>query len=364
LFDGDENLEIVGEASYQDALWLICARRLGDQVRHDVIAALVPEPDNAYDPNAISVQVDGYRVGYMSRSDAIRYGPGLRSLMAKHQSIVALNGVIVGGGYFKDGPGRLGVWLRHDPTDFGIELGQNRTGAGSGPLDSKSLSPMRTGFSDARATDLADDSYDLSWFDRLPAADGPAIVRLRKLLSEERDPISRHFQFAELERRLYRCRDLYPDALAEFDEACTEHDAEMSLIAAAFIGKWGKIPMLEVYRQMAIRQQKLKHWDACRWWAERGLSVYGEHCARQDAVEDLQNRRSRALAKLETAQQTVASASPEPSLGTPSDAKATSANGGAIEQLTCGVCGSAFERVRVRGRKPLLCPNCRALDSR
>ena len=33
---------------------------------------------------------------------------------------VALNGVIVGGGIREDGPGRLGVFLRHDPADFGL----------------------------------------------------------------------------------------------------------------------------------------------------------------------------------------------------------------------------------------------------
>ena len=32
----------------------------------------------------------------------------------------ALRGVIVGGGYYDDGPGRLGVWLEHDPADFGM----------------------------------------------------------------------------------------------------------------------------------------------------------------------------------------------------------------------------------------------------
>jgi hypothetical protein len=37
----------------------------------------------------------------------------------------------------------------------------------------------------------------------------------------------------------------------------------------------GKIPLLDTYRQLARRQQKKKDWPACKWWAERGLALYG-----------------------------------------------------------------------------------------
>ena len=42
------------------------------------------------------------------------------------------------------------------------------------------------------------------------------------------------------------------------------------------MAKWGKIPLLDTYRQMAIRQQKKSDWEACKRWAERGLALYGE----------------------------------------------------------------------------------------
>jgi hypothetical protein len=138
----------------------------------------------------------------------------------------------------------------------------------------------------------------LSWFNDLPEADRPAIAKLRELLAADPDPIDRHFQFAELEARLYRSRDLYDSALVEYDEACARHDAEMEGICAAFMAKWGKIPLLDTYRQMAIRQQKKKDWQACEWWAERGLALYGQRAAREEAVEDLIKRRNRAIAKL------------------------------------------------------------------
>src|SRR2546422_7649119 len=72
-------------------------------------------------------------------------------------------------------------------------------------------------FNDTATTEI----YTLSLHDALPIFD-------------------RHFQFAELEARLYRSRDLYESALAEYDEACTRHDAEMEGICAAFMAKWGK----------------------------------------------------------------------------------------------------------------------------
>jgi hypothetical protein len=90
-------------------------------------------------------------------------------------------------------------------------------------------------------------------------------------------------------------------ALVEFDDACRRHDAETETIRQAFLAKWGKVPLLETYRQMAIRQQKLKNWNAVVWWTERGLALYDNDAASEDAVEDLLKRRNRALAKLQAA---------------------------------------------------------------
>jgi hypothetical protein len=225
---------------------------------------------------------------------------------------------------------------------------------------------MRTGLSEAWLTDVEDDSYDLSWFNELPDGDRPAIAMLRELLSADLDPIDRHFQFAELETRLYRSRDLYETALHEFDVACQRHDAEMETIRDAFMAKWGKVPLLETYRQMAIRQQKQRDWNACVWWAERGLALYGNDAAREDAVEDLLKRRNRALSKLETQarpkEHNHSNARISAALGQKPDAPPTAPAGvlAETEILVCSRCGTSFERVRVRGRKPLLCPDCRS----
>jgi hypothetical protein len=366
LHGGDDDLEIVGEASYQDSLWALCGGSKGDRIRHKIVAVLVPEPGNPHDPNAISVQIDGKLVGYLAREAATQYLPGLRRAMERCGGHVALEGVIVGGGYYDDGPGRLGVWLEHDPRDFGVTPTSPVRRLAPQARHTNVAGMMRTGFSEAWLTDLQDDSYDLSWFNDLPEADRPAIGMLRELLSTDLDPIDRHFQFAELETRLYRSRDLYDEALDEFDEVCRLHDAEMETICRAFIAKWGKVPLLETYRQMSIRQQKQKDWSACVWWSERGLALYGNNAAREDAVEDLLKRRNRASSKLETGVHATTSRglSKQPlsaTLATRHDAAPpqTARITGEVEILVCARCGTSFERVRVRGRKPLLCPDCR-----
>jgi hypothetical protein len=363
LLCGHEDLEVVGELAYQDALWRLSGGTVGDRVRCHIVAVLVPEPTNPYDANAIAVQIEGQVIGYLPRATAQEYLPGLQRLMSAHNGYVALRGVIVGGGYYDDGPGRLGVWLEHDPADFGVHPASSSRPAPSGYAGFDGV--MRTGFTEAWLTDAKDDSYDLSWFNDLPEADRPAIAKLRELLAADPDPIDRHFQFAELEARLYRSRDLYESALAEYDEVCARHDAEMESICAAFMAKWGKIPLLDTYRQMVIRQQKKKDWQACKWWAERGLALYGQRAVREEAVEDLTKRGNRAIAKLEAAARPesrvrlerpyTAVVSATPSQGMPG----TTGLDAELEVLVCQECNRRFERMRVRGRKPTLCPACR-----
>ena len=134
LLGGQDDLEVVGELAYQDALWGLSGGTVGDRIRRHIVAVLVPEPTNPYDANAIAVQIDGQVVGYLPRATAQEYLPGLQHLMSVRGGYVALRGVIVGGGYYDDGPGRLGVWLEHDPADFGVRsAASSRSGAAGIP---------------------------------------------------------------------------------------------------------------------------------------------------------------------------------------------------------------------------------------
>lgn len=344
LLGGSETLEVVGESHRQEALWWIVGGWRSDRVRHDICAVLEPEPTNVHDSNAVMVLVEDQLAGYLSRHDAALYGPGLLRLIARTNTPVGLYGVIVGGGQRDDGPGFLGVFLDHDPADFGV----TRQRAADIP-------GFRTGFSEAMATDLEDDSYDLSWFGQLSSNEITSIKQLKRLLESDPDPIDRHYMMNELEERLYKSRDAFESALDEFDAVCRQHDSEMDAIRPALLEKFGKIPVLETYRQAAIRCQKSRDWTAMRKWAERGLSIYGEGAARPEAVEDLDKRFAYATAKLEAANK-ANSARPAK---VPGPAVAPAASAPPLEILVCTNCGRTFERARTRGRKPHTCPTCR-----
>lgn len=343
LLGGRHDLEVVGESNYQDTLWRVAGGRTTERVRVETQAMLVREPDNPHDPNAISVRIGGSTVGYLCRNDARSYLPGLLELEARHGARISLTGVVVGGGIRQDGPGMLGIWLAHDPADFDVD-------EVVAPPVFGLAGAMRTGLTEALVTDAADDSYDLSWLRRLPSDTAPAIRELRRLLRHDPDPIDRHFMFCELEDRLYRSRDAFALALTEYDDTCIRHDTEMDGIRDALLTKFGVVPVLETYRQMAIRQQKVKDWRQAMRWAERGLALYGEQAARQESVDDLRNRLIAYRTKLTAPARPARNVPPKP---------ATSPSSSAIEVLVCGVCGVSFNRTVVRGRKPKNCPGCR-----
>jgi hypothetical protein len=255
---------------------------------------------------------------------------------------IGLRGVIVGGGIREDGPGFLGVWMSHDPADFGLST------VVPAPISSMRGS-MRTGLTEALLTDEEDDSYDLSWLQQLPSDHIGAIGRLRQLLQHDPDLIDRHFMYCELEERLYRSRDAFSSALIEYDEVCVRHDAEVDGIRDALLAKFGKVPMLETYRQMAIRQQKAKKWSDALWWSERGLALYAQSAARPEAVDDLEKRVAAYRAKLsagDTQGPQVTRTTREP------------IDGPVIETLLCANCSRPFNRPIARGRKPRHCPSC------
>lgn len=343
LYRGGHDLEVVGESFHQDALWRVVGTRTSERVRLETQAVLFPETDNVYDENAISVWINGLKVGHLSKEDAEAYRPGLLALQAREGKAIALRGVIVGGGVRLDGPGFLGVWMSHDPADFGVA-------AFVPPPTSSLRGSMRTGLTEALLTDDQDDSYDLSWLERLPSDPIAAVSHLRHLLQDDPDPIDRHFMYCELEDRLYRSRDAFSSALQEYDDACAQHDAEMEGIREAMFAKFGKVPLLDTYRQMAIRQQKAKNWTEAIRWAQRGLSLYGQDAARPEAVDDLKNRVTAYEAKLSK------QSGPGAQAIRATRAPATRASS---ETLICVNCGNSFERPISRGRKPQNCLSCR-----
>ncbi|MBK5269098.1 MAG: HIRAN domain-containing protein [Acidimicrobiia bacterium] len=296
VLGGRQSLEVAGESRHQDALWHIVGEHPGgpDRIRQNVIAILRPDPNNPYDEYAVDVVVTDHRVGHLSREDAADMQHSIVRLERQHGRAIGLRGVIAGGGRRANGPGQLGVFLSYDPTDFGLPP----TAVDDSTTRRQGRRSVRTGLSVAASTDREDSRYDLSWTDGLAGDSVRRIGQVRKLLETETHPIDRHFMFAQLEKDLYYCRDTFESALAEYDEACVLHDSEMESIQPSLVEKFGKVPMLETYRQMCIRQQKAKAWDSGLLWAERGIALYGSEAANGEWVADLADRATRFRQKI------------------------------------------------------------------
>lgn len=74
ILPGGYRVEVVGESYYAAAL-----DGIADDGQTQVWADLVVEDDNPYDPNAVRVEIDGQKVGHLSREIAPTYRPvGLR----------------------------------------------------------------------------------------------------------------------------------------------------------------------------------------------------------------------------------------------------------------------------------------------
>jgi hypothetical protein len=106
---GDDSVAVVGESHYQEALAAAAGPKRSGGVEVRTRFALVPEPENPHDPNAIAVRLeDGATVGYLNRADAVAYGPLLAQCAARGQPGVT-DGVILGGDVGRDTA--FGVWL-------------------------------------------------------------------------------------------------------------------------------------------------------------------------------------------------------------------------------------------------------------
>lgn len=109
---GNHVVQVVGESNYQAALEQACngSNDAGPN-RPGVIAHLVPEPDNPYDSNAVSVHVNGMKVGHLSREDAVAYQARLLELRSAGVDLTCA--ARIKGGYAVRGLSRA---------SFGIEL--------------------------------------------------------------------------------------------------------------------------------------------------------------------------------------------------------------------------------------------------
>lgn len=113
LLEGHELINVAGESHYQEALRELCPRTGAEEVRCEALAALVPEPDNPHDPNAVIVQIEGRLVGYLPRAVAESYG-SLLAVYARRRTRATCRAVIAGRAP-QGGTPNLGVFLTLPP---------------------------------------------------------------------------------------------------------------------------------------------------------------------------------------------------------------------------------------------------------
>jgi len=108
---GDYELEVVGEANYQEGLSRLCGGRTKNGHFKEVTATLTHEDDNPYDSKAIRVEIENVTVGYLNREDARIYRHQLKK-RGYPRLTVTCDAMIRGG------------WKRgfFDKGDFGVVL--------------------------------------------------------------------------------------------------------------------------------------------------------------------------------------------------------------------------------------------------
>jgi len=110
---GRKRVDVVGESHYQGTLQRIGGGRTTDGTRDpDHTAALLPEPTNPYDPNAVRVVIlashaaqKSGKVGYLSRENAVTYRPIIDRLAA-YGKVTVCRASLKGG--WDRGPGDRG----------------------------------------------------------------------------------------------------------------------------------------------------------------------------------------------------------------------------------------------------------------
>lgn len=108
-------MEVVGESNYQNAFIAICGRHSREGHDLQCTATVALEPGNKYDSNAVSVSVEGFKVGYIGRDENERIGKALRNAGLESAECRAR----IQGGWRTN---------QHDEGNYGIRLAIPRRG--------------------------------------------------------------------------------------------------------------------------------------------------------------------------------------------------------------------------------------------
>jgi len=122
---GKSDVPVAGTSHRQDVLRQIAGDALERRDHVGFTALIVPEPENAYDPNAVAVVADGFGpVGYFGRRDAVRYR-ALAEELLRRGAIGVCEAFLTGGW---DDQATIGVRLEIEgPEDTAQQVRAHRT---------------------------------------------------------------------------------------------------------------------------------------------------------------------------------------------------------------------------------------------
>ncbi len=108
---GRFSLEVVGESYYQENLEAICGPRKERGENRVVEVTLILDNNNPYDNKAVRVEVEGKKVGHLSREVARKYRDAIKQ--GGHPNAIGkCQAKIKGGWERKNGErGNYGIWL-------------------------------------------------------------------------------------------------------------------------------------------------------------------------------------------------------------------------------------------------------------
>lgn len=109
--DGGYGIGAVGESNYQPALEALAGGRKPRGVRLNVMAELVPEDENPHDAQAVAVDIEGRRVGYLSRKHARVFREEVASARAEGMRVHCRGRIQGGWDRGRGDRGHFGVWL-------------------------------------------------------------------------------------------------------------------------------------------------------------------------------------------------------------------------------------------------------------
>lgn len=141
-FDEGEEMEVVGESRYQENFVKLVGPKTEQGHHASVLAILVPEPENAHDPFAVVVRVDGRDVGHLPAEVAADYQAVLLRL-TRETGCYAVCNAIIKGGWRRSGRdmGHFGITLTSFPSVHEIEATiaeRAGTAAAAAPATAKS----------------------------------------------------------------------------------------------------------------------------------------------------------------------------------------------------------------------------------